>query len=84
MQMSKDDIQSLDEILKEFNLDGGVGGGREDQRGLTLWLDEGQKAKYDMIQLKSKKRFIRVLQSLVTTAIERTYQKIDAGDIKAS
>ena len=66
--------KSLDAILGSF--DPNEETGRANLKGgtVTIWLSPEYKAKYDRIQERSQRRFVKKLRELVQAAIDRTEQ----------
>lgn len=65
------ETQSVDELIKNFDLYKNSEDRRENCSCITLWISNDYKAKYDQIQLESKRRFAKLLQTLVKYSIDK-------------
>jgi hypothetical protein len=62
---------SLDDILKSFEIDNSETLGAEDRGAITIWIPKKYEERYKMIQEKSNKKFSKTLRKVVMTSIDK-------------
>lgn len=67
---------SLDEILGDFNPTATEKSNLKEGGPVTIWLTPDYKARYDQLQAKSGKKFIKKLREIVRVAIDVTEAKV--------
>lgn len=71
---TKEVEMSLDSVLEGFDLNSSVQPQFADKRrAVTIWLSPEMQKKYEELQVKSNKRFNKLLRTL----IEKAIQKVD-------
>lgn len=66
-------MRTIDDLLEKFDLHR-ESDEKEGALPITLWLPAEVKAKYDLLQMKSKRRFGKLLKEIVIHSIERKAQ----------
>lgn len=65
----------IDGLIKDFGFDQPIiesfNHVPESTEALTIWIPSAYKAKFDLIQMHSRKKFSRVLRQLIKTAIDK-------------
>jgi hypothetical protein len=66
-------MDTLDDILKGFDLNDNHVVSTEDKVPLTIWVPKSYKQKYADLQLKSHRKFGKKIQEIFMTAVDKVY-----------
>jgi len=70
----KDDSQSIDELLEQIetlDFSESEARGLSRGKGVTFWLTDDYKVKYELVQAKSNGKFHKLLKKVIKSAIDR-------------
>lgn len=62
---------TIDSLVAAFDLSQMPGDGPEELSPVTFWLPVEYKAKYDLLQERSKRRFGKVLKEIIKRSMDR-------------
>jgi hypothetical protein len=76
------DDQSIDSLIENFDISEGKDENRATLNPFTFWLPHAYKIKYDQIQMRSKRKFGKILKEVLKRSIDKV--NLDDLDERAS